>query len=409
MDSRRSSSSVGYVLQCHSTVSVPCSCHFNNRSAQLLQPAHRPSVDTINDTYDRFGPTPHLCLEYAGSPQKLKVYKEAIRGTLKQVTVQDLVNLAELVEKGQNDLDMDAFSHKIALIRREKIDDFWSTVLLAPITDYVRSKLAIHLRTLSSREQVKMFEVFYNNTLSKGLSGVLFENILHDHFRRKISIDYMPMVRLDKNDGMRKPKWYSSHSPIERGQLENLRQQASNDAKNLCVDPSDYREYDGQSLALSLEKDVYYVPMISNEVAFDSFIWHGDFLYIFQFTVSEDHAIKEGLISRFTQLGSERLPPRKNWHYIFIIPNGTKTLKCPYPERRELQELRPYSSQIVTKDFARLIPTESTRNSPQTEEDESDERPPQKKKKKQIEKPAEPRRSNRQKEKQEGKGKERQK
>ena len=395
-----------------------CSCSFNNCSASLLQRDDRPSIDTINDAYDRFGPTPRLCLEKAGSPGDLEDYANDVRGVLEMVTVQDLTNVARLVKKGKNDLDMGAFSHKIALIRREKIDDFRSTILVEPITDYIRSKLAIHMRTLSSREQVKMFEAFYNNTSSKGISGVLFENILHDRFRKKISIGYVPMVRLeslDKNDAMRKPKWHSSHTPIERGQLESLRQEASNDVKTLRVDPSDYCEYDGGSLARSLEEDVYYVPTISNEVAFDSFICHGGFLYIFQFTVSENHDIKEGLISRFKQLSSERLPPREKWCFIFIIPNGTKILKCPY--RTELQGLNLYSSQIMMKDFARLTPSpeppmEYMRDPSQEEEDDSNERPPPHKKLKQIEKPAEqlesstaPRRSARQKEKQEGKGK----
>ena len=370
---------------------MPCSCRFNNYSALLLWPGYCPCSATINDTYDRFGPTPRLCLENAGSPGDLEDYADDICGVLEEVTVQDLTNLAKLVKKGKNDLDMDAFSHKIVLIRREKIDDFRSAVLVEPITDYIRSKLAIHMRALSSRENFKTFEAFYNNASLKGMSGVLFENILHDYFRRKISIGYVPMVRLDENDGMRKPKWHSSHSPIARGQSESLRQDASNDVKTLRVDPSDYCEYDDESLALSLEEDVYYVPTISNEVAFDSFICHGGFLYIFQFTVSEDHDIKEGLITRFTQLSSERLPPREKWRFIFIIPNGTKTLECPY--RTELQGLRLYSSQIVMKDFARLTPLpkppmESKRNSSQ-EEDDSNERLPPHKKSKQIEKPAE--------------------
>ena len=76
----------------------------------------------------------------------------------------------------------------------------------------------------------------------------------------------------------------------------------------------------------------------------DSFICYGGYLYLFQFTVSEKHKIKDDPISRFATCRD--LPPRQNWIFIFIIPYSVETLKCSYPESPEFQGLSPCSSQV---------------------------------------------------------------
>lgn len=82
-----------------------------------------------------------------------------------------------------------------------------------------------------------------------------------------------------------------------------------------------------------------------NEAGFGSFIRYDGMLYIFQFTVFDEHSIDNGLISRFAECTG--LPQRDNWRYIFVIPDGVEHLKCPYPTSRELHELIPYSAQMV--------------------------------------------------------------
>jgi hypothetical protein len=338
----------------------------------------------------RFGPTPRLCLEKASEPYDMERYEDNVRMSLQDVTPRDI----ERLTRGSGNLKMDALSRKLCLIRRETTD-LWSHLLVTPITDYIQSKLAIHLRDCNIHKQIEMFQAFYSLTYSRGMSGLIFENICHTHFKRQILIHYVPMVRLDGNDRRHQPKWHSSHHTIKPDgvgseQLEDRRKNALNRLETLEVHPTNVLEYDDE--ALSLEEDIYYIPMKSNEVAFDSFICHDGHLYMFQFTVSDNHGINKGLISRFTQLvGCEQLPPHENWHFIFLIPDGGNTLKCPYPESPELQELEPCSSQVVMRNFTKLIALPQCMwDSPLSFKEEEDEQEdPPHKKSKQTEKHAE--------------------
>jgi hypothetical protein len=48
----------------------------------------------------------------------------------------------------------------------------------------------------------------------------------------------------------------------------------------------------GDDGPLSIESDVFYLPQITNQVAFDAFILLNGILYLFQFTIAESHDIK---------------------------------------------------------------------------------------------------------------------
>ena len=99
------------------------------------------------------------------------------------------------------------------------------------------------------------------------------------------------------------------------------------------------------ALDFAPETNVYYISKKPNEAAVDSFICYGGYLYVFQFTVSEQHKIKDGPISRFATCRD--LSPRQNYIFVFIIPYGVETLECSYPESAELQELSPCYLQVV--------------------------------------------------------------
>jgi len=80
------------------------------RAASLL-PTTSPNRDIVDDTYDRFGPTPRLCLQMASEsqPPNFENYKTAVRKSVEQVvTLQDLTKLTNDLE----DLKMDAFAKK---------------------------------------------------------------------------------------------------------------------------------------------------------------------------------------------------------------------------------------------------------------------------------------------------------
>ena len=309
-----------------------------------------PSYKNIDDAYDQFGPTPRICLQLSSNPLDWEHYKDDVRYALTEVTLQ---KLQELTKKSK-DLNMDFVSHKLCLIRREDRDIVSSAFLVMPITDHIRSRLAIRMRNYDMDQLIETFELFSSVASLREMSGIIFENICHQRFQKQILLKYMLMVRLARDDRSRQPRWYSSHRPIDqrdtKGQeLESLRRDAFDRCETLDLSPSDTREYD--DLDFALESNVYYIPMKPNQVAVDSFICYGGYLYLFQFTVSEERKINDGLISQFATC--RNLPPPRNWRYIFVIPDGVKTLVCPYPKSPGIQELRPCSSQVVVEDFAK--------------------------------------------------------
>lgn len=107
-----------------------------------LHPAS-PNCKIIDDIYDQFGPTPHLCLEIASDPDQFKVYKAGVCRALKLVTSQNFSKLT-LELRG---LNMDEVSQKLCLIRREHgIHNVRSVASVTPITDHMQSRLAIAMQ-----------------------------------------------------------------------------------------------------------------------------------------------------------------------------------------------------------------------------------------------------------------------
>lgn len=92
----------------------------------------------------------------------------------------------------------------------------------------------------------------------------------------------------------------------------------------------------------SIEPNVFYVPKMTNQKAFDSFVLLDDFLYIFQITVGMWHDINHELIDVADKYS---FPPRHQWRFVFIIPPNM-TLTVPQPQRLTLQGLFPYSAVV---------------------------------------------------------------
>jgi hypothetical protein len=111
-------------------------------SAQLQRCS--PSSNIINDTYNQCGPTPRLCLDTASCPHALKSYKEAIRVAEIFVSLQNVQKvIAELEEDLNLDKDLYNILENLLLIRRSDIHNVESKVYVAPITERMRSRLAI--------------------------------------------------------------------------------------------------------------------------------------------------------------------------------------------------------------------------------------------------------------------------
>ena len=193
------------------------------------------------------------------------------------------------------------------------------------------------------------------------MAGTVFENIFHLRFRQRIFIQFMPMVRSDKRRNLR---WHASHCAIKPSvfdaeELEKKRQVALRHCVTLEVHHPSFFVYD--RLAFALRQNVYYIPKKLNEAVFASFILKDDILYLFQFTVFEEHRINDKLILRFEECTN--VPPRDKWRFILIIPDDVEALECLYPKNQGLQKLNPFSSQVSVKDFASITRPELSRKS----------------------------------------------
>ena len=270
-------------------------------------------------------------------------YKEDIRSALEDLTLQSLRELSRTIK----DLKMDKFSHKLCLISREELRDVTSEFIITPITTHMQSRLATCMRTQDIQRQVKMYEDFDYYPISRGLSGILFESLGHLHFQKRIFIEYAPMALLSGDNQMNQPQWHSSNSirNEENSELWGLPQVAWDGRAILDVRPADTHEYGDQEFReFDPKPNIYYIPKMQNEEALDSFILHGDLLFIFQFTVSEQHKIKTGFVSRFTGCG--KFPQPANWRFIFITPDDGRIFKSRYLPISEIQDFKPYSAQV---------------------------------------------------------------
>jgi hypothetical protein len=287
---------------------------------------------------------------------EMKKHKAMTRSALEGLTLQGLQGLRKLSQKAEI-LEMDEFSHNLCLIRRKELHDVTSWFIVTPITPDMQSRLATRMRTQDIQRQVEVYEDFDCNPITKALSGYLFENLGHLHFQKRIIIEYAPMACLSENNLRNEPQWYSSHPMRDDKdpELGRLRQVAWRDRVPLDVEPADTHEYgDEEFREFDPKQNIYYIPKVQNEEALDSFIWCGDLLFIFQFTVSDQHDIKTGFVSRFT--ACDKFPETSNWRFILVIPGGnSRFLKTRFLPIPEIHDFKPYSAQVTMQDYAKLL------------------------------------------------------
>jgi hypothetical protein len=309
-----------------------------------LRLAH-PDFKLIDQVYDQFGPIPRLCFD-ASDIRDFESYERDVFAALCNLTPQKLETLVDEC----NNLSMGEISPKICLIWRVGSVKDSGNVQISPITDFVGSRIAIHFRNLQRCDQIQLYKRFAAIPSTWGMAGKIFEAYGQQLFQRRISIEYLPMVRLpdlgDEVQTLEHPgsHWHSSHAALDNDQLEAIRQTTLATKSTLVVSPSGTCEYDENDVKARIEPDVYYVPRSANQEAFDSFILHAGYLFVFQFTGGKSHQIKFGLLTFLTQCAN--IPEQDKWRFIFVIPD-VEVLKCPYPQSAEMQNLKLFSSVLA--------------------------------------------------------------
>ena len=275
-------------------------------------------------------------------------YKRKLESKLNELTLQDLQDIADGISES---LTMDSLSHKLCLVKRMDPHNVGSDFELTHITDHIRSRIVIRLRNLDTLEQINFYRKI-SRPHCRTLAGHVFEAFCQKQFQKKIEIEYIPMVRLDDNQPkddtqrqQRNPQWHSSHNPFADAGLAAEQAIACNHRATLDIRPSATLEYDDRNFeGFDPTPDVYYVPSRQNAVAVDSFIFHNNRLFLFQFTVSNQHGISPKLITTLTKC--TRFKERAIWVFIFVMPDDVEVLTCPYPREHDLQEVKPHLSKI---------------------------------------------------------------
>jgi hypothetical protein len=89
---------------------------------------------------------------------------------------------------------------------------------------------------------------------------------------------------------------------------------------------------------------VFYLPEMTNQVAFHAFILLNGILYLFQFTIGNHHDFKPAVKKFFATCTG--IPPLEKWQVVFVIPPN-HTLIVPQPWPLDIRAI-PFYSAVIT-------------------------------------------------------------
>jgi hypothetical protein len=249
----------------------------------------------VEDAFKLFGPVPRFCIDYV-LDEELRAHDAECRSAASHITAQSLrrINL----EGGE--LDIDAESHKIFMVRRNKVDDL-QEAYVEPVSPYIETLLMKTIDTLQRLERIALYHTFASVNSTRVLAGLIFESLGHMRFVEGVELSLRSMTRKKAR------------------KLVHWKQGNVDDSHSIDFPPNPSIVF--EVWPTSIEPNYLYLPRANNHVAFDSFFLLGTTLYFFQFTISDSHDISDGIKDYLS--GQLRiLPPKENWRYVFITPPG---------------------------------------------------------------------------------------
>jgi hypothetical protein len=291
-----------------------------------------PDSKLIDNIYDQFGPTPRPCIQTASDSEALATHECDVRTALEELRQLTPHGFQEILYKLRG-LRVDTDSQKLYLIKRENIGNVRSMPHVMPITDHIRSRIAIQMRNLGSLQQINLYRTFTRTPMG-GAVGHAFQCFCELHFQTRILIDCVPLPGVDHIQVPHTVARCPTHIALRH---------------TLDIYPSDVREYDDRDLQqLSPTPNVYYIPSAQNALAVDSFIFHGGYLYLFRFTVSDEHKIN------LNSIQCDKFPMKSQWRIILVVPDDVKP-PTPYSGSLELQTLELFSSNVKMEDYLDVV------------------------------------------------------
>ena len=257
------------------------------------------------------GPIPRMCIEFAIDPSLFIDYENQCQAMITDLTSQ---SLRRFVRAG-GALNLDAESHTVFIIRRHEVDDL-QRAYIEPISAKVEMQLMTCINDLQRLERIDLYHTFVSFNATKAVAGLVYESLGHARIQEGITLTIKPMIK--DQDDLETPVCFPRETAItyEEGKLT------------------------------SVEPNHLHVPKARSQVALDSFFKLGAFLYIFQFTVAENHDIKKGIEGSLSRL-QNILPPKANWRFVFIIPPDCEVdVKATSEVERFLEGVTLYTAHL---------------------------------------------------------------
>lgn len=286
-----------------------CSAHIHGFSA---------NDPSIYNMYSQHGPTPRICFGFNKFDSQLAAHERRLATAISLLSLNTLQEMADrcsgVTEVPAGSVDKyGETSHTIILVKRR--GDSWARVSVEFITRNVEMTLRDRLRSEVQADRIRLYNYLANAEASRPLAGVAYESLIQQRIRASSSFRFN-LVTMSRRQG-KYARWRCNHAgaATRTEDIERTKDDAFTDSPDVII------------------PNVYYAPRYSNQAAFDSFILSGQQLFIFQFTISSAHDINKKITVFFSQ---ESLPPRSNWHFVFVVPSTSEEVSCPHSEDADM-------------------------------------------------------------------------
>jgi hypothetical protein len=228
-------------------------------------------------------------------------------------------------------LYLDANSDMIFIVRRYEVDNL-TRAYLEPISANVEMQLMTTINKLQQIEQIDLYHVFVSLNSTKAVAGLVYESLGHTRLQEGITLTLKPAIK----GKAQKPFHWKSQGEVPASNSMDL-----DGPEPVSFPPNIGIIYEELG---SVEPNRLHVPKARNQGAPDSFFVRGQFLYLFQFTVANNHDIKKGIKESLTEL-VDILPPKTDWRFVFITPPGCEVdVKATSEVENFLEGVKLYSA-----------------------------------------------------------------
>ncbi|KAI0297907.1 hypothetical protein BC826DRAFT_967494 [Russula brevipes] len=322
-----------------------------------IEPAEKKRIEEL---FDQYGGIPRICLDFLRNPDHLAELQNDSENAIQDSTgrtLYDYISKATL-------LSFSEVPHAIFMIKRTDLDDL-QTMTIIPASPAIGIRLKSKFLTLQHAEQIQLYEWLASVMPSRQMAGLVFESLAQSMLQRRVALKLVPLQERFLGPG-KEMRWVSTYEDQmsrttrapdadskwkNEGSTANQRSTGPVGAySSITVDfsPREIVEYEETTIQQEEIEGVFFIPKLTNQVAFDPFI-------VFDGVLTQHQARLD--ILAFKANASRPTPTEDEMVFRLVIPSGN-TLSCPQPHDRGftefLKDVRLFSAQLeLDKDPAR--------------------------------------------------------